>query len=194
MPNFTTDWFSSAEQVFSMCLEHFKGKDNLQFLEIGTFEGRSAIWLLDNILTGKNCKITCVDTFKGTNEFNEKALNVEGLEQKFRDNMKPYLGKYRLIKGDSQMVMREPEHLNRYDMIYIDGSHEASDTLEDIIINYKNLKNKGYMIFDDYMWNWNQLPDYRTPKIAVDAVLSCFKPRIKVIQVTWKSLVIQKLQ
>ena len=32
-------------------------------IEIGSLEGRSAIWLLDNIPTGPGCSITCVDGF-----------------------------------------------------------------------------------------------------------------------------------
>ena len=41
--------------------DKFKDKPNLNFLELGTAQGRATVWLLEEILTGKNCTITTVD-------------------------------------------------------------------------------------------------------------------------------------
>ena len=61
--------FRSAWDDFTMCIpawksyltKRYKGKDNLQFLELGTAQGRATVWLLEEILTGKNCNIITVD-------------------------------------------------------------------------------------------------------------------------------------
>ena len=62
--------FSSAWDDFTMNIpawqhyltKKFKGKDNLRFLELGTAQGRATVWLLEEILTGKNCHIFTMDT------------------------------------------------------------------------------------------------------------------------------------
>lgn len=192
-PTYTQDWFHLGEKVLDMTLAPFKGKDNLVFMEIGSFEGRSAIWMLENILTGKNTGIICIDTFKGSEEFNEKNVGVEGLEQRFLSNMQPYQGRYEVIKGNSSDVLRTSDFDNKIDLVYIDGSHEASDVLTDLCLAYKLLKKGGYMVMDDYMWNYNSKPLEKTPKPAIDAFMTCYKGKVKAVQVTWKILILQKI-
>lgn len=192
-PNFTQDWFTLGQNVLNQHLGYLKGQDNLVFMEIGSFEGRSAIWFLENILTGKNCGIICIDTFQGSNEFNQQRVSVDGLEDRFLGNMKPYGDKYQLIKGSSQYVLRSHDYDEKLDLIYIDGSHEASDVLEDLCLSYRAIKKGGYLVLDDYMWNYNNLQSYQSPKIAIDAFMECFKRKVKVIWVSWKVIILQKL-
>ena len=42
-----------------------------------------------------------------------------------------------------------PVTCQKYDIIYIDGSHEARDVLEDAVLAYRLLKIGGLLIFDD---------------------------------------------
>jgi predicted O-methyltransferase YrrM len=39
-----------------------------------------------------------------------------------------------------------------FDLIYVDGSHQASDVLTDSIITFQLLRVGGVMTFDDYVW------------------------------------------
>ncbi len=44
--------------------KHFKkikGKDHVNFLEIGIYDGRSTIWFIENILTNPTSKIALID-------------------------------------------------------------------------------------------------------------------------------------
>jgi hypothetical protein len=50
--HFSQDWFSQHIPIWTRLLHEFKGKAGLRVLEIGTFEGRSTCWLLENIVTG----------------------------------------------------------------------------------------------------------------------------------------------
>ena len=56
---YTYDWFSQHVPYWNRLLEPLKGQPDLRFLEIGSFEGRSACWLLRNILTHETSMLTC---------------------------------------------------------------------------------------------------------------------------------------
>jgi predicted O-methyltransferase YrrM len=61
---FSYDWFSTRiPQWERQVAGRFAGKPGLRFLEIGSFEGRSACWLLQNVLTDPSVRLTCVDPF-----------------------------------------------------------------------------------------------------------------------------------
>jgi len=55
--DFTHNVPTWEEELF----QKFKGKDNLLFLELGTAQGRAAVWLLEEVLTGKNSKLITID-------------------------------------------------------------------------------------------------------------------------------------
>ena len=47
----TFDWVSPHAQAWTADLAHLEGKPAVRALEIGCFEGQSACWFLDNVLT-----------------------------------------------------------------------------------------------------------------------------------------------
>ena len=55
---FTENWFTLDGLT---TLNQVSTKKELHILEIGSFEGKSTIWFLDNILNNENSTITCVD-------------------------------------------------------------------------------------------------------------------------------------
>ncbi len=57
---FTADWFSSHIPHWERLLRPLAGQP-IQALEIGSYEGRSAVWLLQEILTHPESRLTCVD-------------------------------------------------------------------------------------------------------------------------------------
>lgn len=65
-PRHTADLFSKHVPAW---LEHIvprlQGRPGTRWLEVGSFEGQSALWTLSNVLTGENSWITCVDVFDG---------------------------------------------------------------------------------------------------------------------------------
>ena len=191
--NWSQDWFTSSIPVFEMILKELKGKPNLNYLEIGSFEGRSMVWMFENILTDETSRATCIDDFSGVNKYNEGKILKEGLKDRFLANLSPFKGKFRLIEGDSKKILRKKFEDETFDIIYVDGGHEAHETLLDGIYSVPLLKVGGYILFDDYSWNLNNLPDHKTPKIAIDAFISCLKGRFRVVTITWKTVILQKL-
>src|SRR5262245_48354584 len=57
---FDFDWFSRNIPSFEKHLAHLRGIP-CRALEIGTHEGRSATWMLENILTHPEARIDCID-------------------------------------------------------------------------------------------------------------------------------------
>src|SRR5262245_52509009 len=155
--DFTADWHSHNVPHWRQILGEYADRPGLRALEIGSFEGRSALWLLNNVLTHETARIDCIDTFEGSPEHAAMGINSADLVERFLRNLKPYKEKVRWFRGRSQEVLRngsfDPQGAEHYDIAYIDGSHKASDVLEDAVLSFRLLKVGGVMIFDDYFFN-----------------------------------------
>jgi len=176
--DFTLDYFTIRIPEWKEILKHFQGKPNIHYLEIGVSEGRSALWMLENILTHPTAKITCLDIFT-RKEIYERFLSNLILSD--------FLDKAIMIKGKSQITLKTLP-LNSYDIVYIDGSHAAPDVIVDTVLSWQLLKKGGIMIFDDYLWNRDWSPE-KTPKIAVDAFLNIFKKELQVIHMKFQVII-----
>jgi predicted O-methyltransferase YrrM len=70
-----------------------------------------------------------------------------------------------------------------FDLIYIDGSHQAPDVLTDAVMSFQLLKVGGVMIFDDYLWSMDK-PGFqdvlKMPKPAIDAFINIFQRKMSV--------------
>ena len=145
LKNFSQKWFLNNFEVF----HHYLPKDyetSFSYLEIGSYEGLSALNVLYNY---KNSKVTTIDLW-GESNANSESLNVKfsEVENKFNKNLEGY--EYSKIKNDSIIALRELLKKELFfDFIYIDGSHNGEDILSDAIESYKLLNIEGIMIFDD---------------------------------------------
>lgn len=61
--SFSQDYVFDRLHLWSQHLGDLKGKQDTHLLEIGSYEGRSAVWFLENILTHPSSTITCIDPF-----------------------------------------------------------------------------------------------------------------------------------
>ena len=66
--HFSEDWVTENTTNWSRILRSFKGKTDVHALGVGSFEGRSALWFLENILTHPTDSITFVDIWVGPYE------------------------------------------------------------------------------------------------------------------------------
>jgi predicted O-methyltransferase YrrM len=166
----TFDWFTSAIPVWTQVLAPFRGKPDLRYLEIGVYEGRSVLWMLDNILTHPSARLTAVDGFPGD------------LEQRFRANLdrSGQAAKASVLKGLSQHVLRKLD-LESFDIIYIDAGHAARDVLADLVLSWGLLKPGGLVILDDYAWKSKEFPDDLRPQLAVDAFITANRNGLVVV-------------
>jgi len=183
---YTQDWFDRCIPVWKKYLSEFYGKPNLKFLEIGSYEGRSSCWLLDNVLTAEGSTIDCCDLFEGCgaqgvwSEELYSRYNMTAVLSNFLHNVKDYGGKVQLHVGISQKLLRGMGDEAKFDFVYVDGSHIASDVLEDIVLSFRLLKPGGIMVLDDYTWEFFGNP-LRHPRLGIDAFMSVYEGQFEVL-------------
>ena len=172
---FNEEWFDIAiptwTEVFS------DNKDQIKdVLEVGCYEGRATVWLCENVLTGKDCTYDVVDTFEGT--ISETGMihvkdrleqGISRIEENFRHNISFFPDiEFTVYKGLSQKMLPQLSEEKRYDLIYIDASHRADDTLVDSYFAHKLLKPGGILIFDDFGWkDPKDLSPINSPELGV---------------------------
>jgi predicted O-methyltransferase YrrM len=177
---FTVNWFDGHIAKFTILLDKFKNLKDFKFLEVGSFEGRSACWFYDNFINdAEGATLTCVDTWEGSMEHSQS--DKSSIWGTFCNNVKDY-PKDKLIinRGNSSDMLKSLPKSN-YDFIYIDGSHTARDVLSDAIYAFDLLKINGTMTFDDYLWKHYNNPILE-PKVAIDSFLYCYQGYYKLIE------------
>jgi 16S rRNA G966 N2-methylase RsmD len=176
---FTDYRFSYNIQIWTYYLKEFKNKPNLRFLEIGSFQGKSTIWLLENILTNDTSTITCIDTFEGSvNHIFHFKNDIKNVFDIFSYNISKFKNKVNIIKNKSQTALKQINE--QYDFIYIDGDHKTSSVIEDAILSFPLLKKGGIIIFDNYMlFGMKNFVD--NPKPAIDVFLEIYANKINVL-------------
>ncbi len=197
--HFVADWFTSNIPIWEKLLKDYKGKPNLNFLEIGSFEGKSATWLLENILTAPSSRITCVDPFYETVHLvpeitvDKKEVTLNTWEA-FLKNTAPFQDQIDVHRGLSHEILRQLP-LNAYDFIYIDGSHDSLNVLEDSVLAFRLLKPGGILIWDDYEWTIFNIShtSLRHPKPAINAFLQMYDEKVECIHKAYQ-VAIRKLE
>jgi len=193
---FTQDWFHWAPQVWEQLIPMLP--ERKKFLEIGSFEGRSTVWIVENMMEDGG-EIYCIDTWEGGEEHSEE--DMAAVEARFAHNRQVLMGKYhhRHItrdKGTSTerlagWLASSPAPTGVFDFIYIDGSHIAKDVLTDACMAWPLLKPKGIMVFDDYMWG-NPRDILHRPKPAIDAFTNIFAEEVDIVHVGYQLVVRKK--
>lgn len=188
------DWFSQNVGLFKNHFKDFKDKDNCNYLEIGVWEGRSSTWILDNILTGKNCTGFFVDPWLRYDELNDKQASWHSVaEENFDYNMT-----IAAQKNDVKVVklkMKSAEALRQIDsstidFAYIDGSHSAPDVLEDVVTTWRVLRPGGIVVVDDITYG-RFAGTNRDPALAVAGFCNCHKDDA-IVRFQQHSLVLEK--
>lgn len=140
-----------------------------RLLEIGSFEGLSACYLLWRL---PDAEITCVDTFAGSLEDHIQG-DVSQLEAIFERNA-ALVDRVRVRKlvGDSKRVLLDLiEDSERFDLVYVDGSHLGLDVIVDAALSWQLLAWDGTLVFDDYAWAQLGTGPLLRPGPAIDAFL-----------------------
>lgn len=187
-PAYTIDWFSQNIEALTQVLAKFKGRPNVRALEIGCFEGRGTLWLLDNILTGQGSWIHCIDTFTGSAEHEHFGIGFADTFQRFTENVP--VNRRTLDHQESSEALRRL--CKEFDIAYIDGSHTAPDVLSDLVLTWPLIKKGGIMFMDDFLWPGTDQVEQHRPRIAIEAFLSIFTEQLKIVYQGY-SVAVEKL-
>ena len=77
------------------------------------------------------------------------------------------------IKGKSDIVLPQltSDNYEKFDIVFIDGSHYADDVLSDAINAWRLLALNGVIIFDDYLWRAEKYGWKKNPANGVNLFL-----------------------
>jgi len=176
--SFVREWFLAKIPVWEQWLTALEEKD-AEILEIGSFEGLSACYLLWRL---PRARLTCVDTFEGNIGDPAEVADIV-LEQRFDANV-ALVDPSRVTKvvGRSHPALLDLlDSERRFDFVYVDGSHLALDVLVDAALSWRLLAVGGVLVFDDYEWSANGEDGLLVPKGAIDAFLTLLDGRYELL-------------
>jgi predicted O-methyltransferase YrrM len=171
----TTDWAQRNYRLWADILAS-RRNEPLRVLEIGSWEGRSALFFLNYLHAAK---IVCVDTFAGAIEhrtwpFWQRITQLRGIEKRFDYNLAPFANRVEKRKEDSLIALGKLGlEGRRFDLVYVDGSHLAIDVYRDGALAWQLVAPGGIVIFDDYRRTRGPAADW--PGIGINAFLETIK-------------------
>jgi len=175
-------WFDGSIPLWFELLAPLRNSPgSVEILEIGSWEGRSTVFLLQFFAEGR---VTAIDTWEGGDEYQGfDALTT--LEQRFDANVSAFRDRVVKMKGLSsralsEMIVDKREH---FDVVFVDGSHFADDVLVDAALSWRLLKRNGIMIFDDYLWRYERYGWGRNPSKAVNLFLRLVRGDFELLHV-----------
>ncbi len=176
---FKATWHTEVIELWREQLADYAGEPNLRYLEVGVFEGRSMIWMLENVLTHESSRATGAD------------LLLDFYAPRLRRNLEASgaADRVELLKGPSQETLRGL-HGVEYDIIYIDGLHTAAGVLADLVLSWDLLAVGGLMILDDYAWPGRNegvpIPAQLRPQVAIDAFVTAHRDEVELLHRDWQ--------
>ena len=174
---FTQDNFSHQIPIWENHLKHLSNQERINVLEIGTDQGITTCWLLDNILTNESSKLMCIDR-KFSSEFNAN-IRQSGVDdrkfQKLKGNIRPLL---KSLKGKA------------YNLVVVqDPLKQAKLMKQDARLSWPLVKGGGIVVFPSYGWKHKDIE--KSPKVGISQFLSSIEGQFEIIHQGYQ-LIIRK--
>ncbi len=146
-------WLS--EEVITTFFKLIKSSDPKIILEIGAWKGKSSV--VFGLSSNARAKVFSLDPFTGSQE--HKHLYGENLDtfDEYKQNIKrnklenkviPIIGKTGTLTKSQLKIFQE----SGIDFLFIDGSHEYEDVLNDFKFWSPYLNQNSIIAFHDYKW------------------------------------------
>jgi glycosyltransferase involved in cell wall biosynthesis len=164
--------------IWEQQLQRFVAIPDVRVLSIGDGEGASTCWFLDNLLIHESAQINCIHWVDhGTN----KAAIAPNQEQ-FDANLAKTgcAQKARIMTGKPQIILRSLV-THAYYLVYFGDFPGASDVLEILVLSWGLLRVGGILILDNYGLNTSRKNTEGVVKAAIDAFISVFNQKIKLL-------------
>lgn len=160
---YTRDDFTHNISNWKIILTYLNGTFNkdLTCLEVGSYEGRSASYLLDNFVGNGN--LTVIDQF----------IYPQVRDRYFKNmSIHPKYNQLKTLVGLSFIEMSKLyEQQLQFDFVYIDAGKTAGDNIVNLILAERLLKVGGILVVDDF--NWDKLSDPRyCPKLGITSFMN----------------------
>ncbi|KAG1855675.1 glycosyltransferase family 8 protein [Suillus subalutaceus] len=144
-----------------------------RILEIGSWEGRSAVFLLTT-LCAQGGEMVCIDHFDlmrtpaGRERHHKLSQNLQRTGRPFR--ILPQFSVPALYALLEEEIVRDASA--GFDWVYVDGSHRADDTLLDAELAWRLARKGCIFILDDYNWPEQPVESVHHPRRGIDAFLA----------------------
>ena len=159
------NWFSVIN------LNDYKNRP-IYYLEIGTFFGANLLSVEKTYAQHPDSKLYCIDPWEDYEEYHEYKGQQLNIYDTFIENIEKSEKKNKIIINRGYSNVEIPKFQDAFfDIIYIDGNHNAEYVLEDAVLSFRKLKIGGIMIFDDYIWE--------TAKIGINGFLSSYMKKLE---------------
>lgn len=137
-------WFAHVRREFTRRAVEFADKP-IMYVEIGVWYGASARWVIDNVLTHPDSCGYGVDPYPADKRYTWRQLNAV---KRFAARALNH-PRFELVYEDSKAWLRACP-VRRIDLLYLDGSHLASDVLQDFCLAWPLLEVGSGVILDDW--------------------------------------------
>jgi predicted O-methyltransferase YrrM len=190
LSNFKGTQYRLANNWYNVINLNYCKNKPINYLEIGAFYGANIISVAMTYGLHKDSKLYCIDPWEDYNDYSEYKNEQPQIYEGFIENIKNsgFQDKIIINRGYSNKELCKFDD-DFFDIIYIDGNHEAAYVLEDAVISFRKLKKNGIMIFDDYGWGG---PEY--VKKGIDAFLSAYSKRIEYLNNIDTQIFIKKIK
>ena len=199
MYNWSNDVPEGTYKNFVDILNYIKWKNSnkqINVLEVGTYTGTSLIKILEFF---PSYNATVIDNWKNYKEsINKIPLkfmeNIEenNIEKIFYNNINnANIQNLNVIKNNSSVALYEMiNENNKFDFIYIDGSHLLLDSYNDILYSFILLNKGGIMVIDDYLFNTLEYNDkFESPKLGIDKFVKDFSSKLKILNTDYRMFI-----
>lgn len=166
--DFTQDHFTYRLSIWETHLQPLAHQPEIQALEIGNWQGMSACWLLDNILTHPSARLTCIDRQR---------------EEQFKTNITKTgaAEKVKVLEGNFQDILVSLA-VSNYDLIILQDRVKVANLVEETArLAWQLLKLGGIMIFTDYGWRIAANPEV-DPQKGIDTFLGSVAGQIEILK------------
>jgi len=177
---FSQDGFVHQIAPWEPLFEELEGRA-ARLLEVGSYEGLSACYALWRL---PDARITCVDTFEGSVEGAVAEIDLSTLADVFAANVAVVdASRVRALVGDSRRVLLDLlGDGERFDLVYVDGSHLGLDVLVDSALAWQLVAEGGFLVWDDYRWKGLGEDPLLRPGVAIDAFLGVVEGKAELLR------------
>jgi len=175
----TTDYFSINTYYWNKIIS--KNFKEFSYLEIGSWEGNSALYILKNYKTNN---VLCVDLWEKNNEINKNFENFKLNIEDFKNRLTFFRE-----KSDSFFINNK----EKFDVIYIDGSHESIQVYKDMNNAWNFLNVDGIIICDDYFYGNIYAESNNVPADGINKFIK-EKNNLKIICVNNSQIFLKKIK
>ena len=158
------------------------------YLEIGSWEGNSASFILKNF---KTKKVICVDIWDKYDDDEYKNEHLRRFEN-FQYNLNEFRERFSFFKNTSDEFFKNNKE--DFDIIYIDGDHEAPQVYRDLHNSWNSLNINGMIICDDYFsGEIRDNLDNNLPANSINKFLLEKKNKVNIVCVNNAQIFLQKI-